>query len=357
MSLFGSVKVSNKAGWTKVFTLEKSILMIGGDSSNDIILPDQDGQSSVPVFMQLICQGGSYNAIRAINLRNTAIPRFNLNTLLSNPILPMQTIELNEGDQLSMGGYTLVFSLAGQGFRFFQRSEDLGAEVILPGLDLEANSILRGQITLTNFSRQIHTQFDLSIQGLPPQAYQIDPIPLLHAGGTETLALYFFHLGQEPPAGPCPVQIRVAAPEAFPGQSVQISFDLNVAPVTAYAASFGEAPSLPSLSANQEHFQALAASSQRRWERSVSAEQERLVPEKEPPAKAESSPESPLESVTPPASLAYEAGGEPYSRSSRQTVRSRRKAIPDLRNVRVLRAEAEEEPDLPKTLPESEEAE
>jgi hypothetical protein len=245
MSYFGNIKVTDKAGWSRVFALEKAITLIGNDPVNDIILPAGAETTTAPVSLQLICEAESPTRIKAINLRHNIIPRFNLNSLRSNPIMPQQSSDLVEGDQLTLGSYQLVFSLIGQGFRLAERSEHLGVELLLPTLDLSPEWPLEGEIRLTNFSQQVHLQLDVDIEGLPRECYRIDPAPLLHAGGSEMLTVRFIHRGSQPPMGVCQVKLRAAAPHAFVLETVTIPFALNVKPLAAFQASFGELGAIP----------------------------------------------------------------------------------------------------------------
>lgn len=357
MSYFGNIKVTDKAGWSRVFALEKAIILIGNDPVSDIILPAGAETTTAPVSLQLICEAQSPTRIKAINLRHNIIPRFNLNSLRSNPILPQQTTELVEGDQLTLGSYLLVFSLTGQGFRLAQRSEQLGVELLLPSLDLSHDAVLDGEIRLTNFSQQVHLQLDLDIVGLPHECYRIDPAPLLHAGGSETLSVRFIHRGSQPPVGVCQITLKAAAPHAFVLESVSIPFTLNVKPVVAFEASFGElgTPPEPQLAVGPKRPRVYAA---------PAAEKPAVAPSMgnskgsiEPPtqdtigrvvsdAAASFAPQTPLEQ---PQEADWQVPISP--RPSRKAS----KAVPDLKNVRVLR----DDPTLAEAAevrPESEEA-
>ena len=356
MSYFGNIKVIDKAGWSRVFALDKAIILIGNDPVSDILLPAGPEITTTPVSLQLICEGQSPTRIKAINLRHNIIPRFNLNSLRSNPILPQQSTELVEGDQLTIGSYLLVFSLTGQGFRLAQRSEHLGVELLLPALDLCPDASLDGEIRLTNFSQQVHLQLDLDIEGLPRECYRIDPAPLLHAGGSETLSVRFFHRGSQPPMGACQAILKAAAPHAFVLETVTIPFSLNVKPLAAFQASFGElsAPPEPQFESNPQRprvyampsgekpFATPMGASKNTIELPTQAEIGRVVVE---PAAA-FAPQTPLDQ---PQEADWQTAASP------RPIRKASKITPDLRNVRVLR----DDPTLAEAVnasPESEEA-
>lgn len=354
MSYFGNIKVTDKAGWSRVFALEKAITLIGNDPVNDIILPAGAETTTAPVSLQLICEAQSPSRIKAINLRHNIIPRFNLNSLRSNPILPQQSTDLVEGDQLTLGSYQLVFSLIGQGFRLAERSEHLGVELLLPTLDLSPELPLEGEIRLTNFSQQVHLQLDLDIEGLPRECYRIDPAPLLHAGGSEMLTVRFIHRGSQPPMGVCQVKLRAAAPRAFVLESVTIPFALNVKAVAAFQASFGELgavpePQIESLPQRPRVYTlpvaerpatpartALDGSVEQTGQETVGRVVREVMSEVAPQAATELPPEADWQASAPP---------RPTRKASKPT--------PDLRNVRVLR----EDPNLAEAADESPESE
>ncbi len=357
MSYFGSIKVTDKAGWSRVFALEKAIILIGNDPVSDILLPAAPELITSPVSLQLICEGQSPTRIKAINLRHNIIPRFNLNSLRSNPILPQQSTELVEGDQLTIGSYLLAFSLTGQGFRLAQRSEHLGVELLLPALDLCPEASLDGEIRLTNFSQQVHLQLDLGIEGLPRECYYIEPAPLLHAGGSETLSVRFFHRGSQPLMGACQATLRAAAPHAFVLESVAIPFTLNVKPLAAFQAGFGElcAPPEPQFDSSPQRPRVYTVppiekpvaaapfgASNNTFELPTQDEIGRVVSE-------ETAAFAPQEPPLQPQEADLQAAAAP------RPIRKASKAAPNLKNVRILR----DDPTLVEAAegsPESEEA-
>ncbi len=353
MSYFGNIKVTDKAGWSRVFALEKAIILIGNDPISDIVLPAGVETTTAPVSLQLICEAQSPSRIKAINLRHNIIPRFNLNSLRSNPILPQQSTELVEGDQLTLGSYLLVFSLLGQGFRLAERSEHLGVELLLPTLDLTPEMPLEGEIRLTNFSQQVHLQLDLDILGLPRECYRIDPAPLLHAGGSETLSIRFLHRGSQPPMGVCQVKLKAAAPPAFVLESVTIPFALNVKPVAAFQAGFGELGSVPEPQSDaipqRPRVYALPLP-EKSAPAATTTDSPTELPDQISVGRVVREPVNELLSQQPQEQtekVDWQASAPP--RPNRKTI----KATPDLKNVRVLR----DDPSLAEAADESPESE
>jgi hypothetical protein len=231
MSYYGSIKVSDHAGWNKIFQLEKAIVMIGSASYNDIVLTDDHGSGVAPIHLQVISSAMPGAGLKVINLKNTPVTRVSAKASQNSLIYPNRAAELEDGDQIILGDYSLSFSLLQTGVSISKRSDHIGLEMDLPSLKLRKDGKLAGLVRLTNFSDQSYSQFELDLEGLPPECYQIAPAPLLYPGGTEQLAIRFFHRITQPQAGKCPFRLRVFSPGTYPTEEVTISAVLDVEPV------------------------------------------------------------------------------------------------------------------------------
>lgn len=238
MTYHGNITVLNKTGWSKLFNLEKSLVMVGSDSLNDIVLSDEIGSGVAPMHFQLICEQNPEPILRILNLRNTPITRVNLLSFRNAPIQPQKMTQLFEGDQLTLGSYTLTISLVSYGFIKVERSENLGMELKLPHLNLRQNEVISGKVKLTNFSQQKYSQFNVDLIGLPIDCYQIDPVPMLYPGASEELAIHIFHRNNQPPAGECAIQLLLTASQSFPTELVTIDAVLHVEPVFSFSSGF-----------------------------------------------------------------------------------------------------------------------
>ncbi len=231
MAYYGSVKISDRDGWVKSYSLEKALLMVGSGAMNDIILADERSSGVAPLHIQVFRPQAEQGAVRVVNLAKTGVP-FRRSSGESGSLPPGSSIMLASGDAVSLGDYALQFTLQAQpGIVRTARSAHLGLKLELPGLDLPAGGRLAGQLTVTNFGDQGRCQFELELDGLPVGCYQIDPAPLLFPRAEEHLQIRFLHRGSRPPAGPQTFTLRACAPAAYPAETVAICESLIVSPV------------------------------------------------------------------------------------------------------------------------------
>lgn len=232
MPYYGSIQVQDRYGWTKTFRLEKALVMVGSAPVNDIVLPSEHGDGVLPVHLQLFHPQPDLVEVRAVNLTNSVIPLTRVNPSAAAGISANAYQNLESGDALQVGQFTLALSLqSGEGFSRSERSEHLGLKLELPTPILRAEKQLEGLLTINNFGLQKRCQFEIDLEGLPSDCYQIDPAPLLYPNGEEQLRIRFFHRGTRPGAGTGPVTLRMTAAGAYPTEEVVLSFNLEVAPV------------------------------------------------------------------------------------------------------------------------------
>lgn len=231
MSYYGSIVICDRTGWSKTYSLKKALTMIGSAQFNDIVLPEEHGSGVAPLQMQVIGSDSPDKSLKVINLVNSAVPRVNTGTSASSFIPPNHSVKLEDGDQLTVGEFSLTFSLNHTGVSYSKRSEHIGVDFELPSLRLRSDGKLAGLLSLTNLGDQNHSQFELDLEGLPADCYQIDPAPVLYPGAREKLAIRFFHKTTRPLAGQCPFTLRVFSPDSYPAEEVQINAVLDVEPV------------------------------------------------------------------------------------------------------------------------------
>jgi hypothetical protein len=240
MGYYGSIKVSDRTGWTRTFLLEKALETIGNASMNDIVLSDDHGSGVAPIHLQVVSTSLQQKSLKIINLMNAAVPCKKASTLESFQILPNRAADLEDNDQIYLGDFLLTLFLTELGISISKRSNHIGLDLELPRQTLQVDSKLIGQICVTNFGDQKQCQFEFELDGLPQDCYQIDPAPLLYPGGKERLAIRFFHRYTQPPAGTCPISLRVFSPAAYPSEEVVISFSLVVDPIYKYSVEIEE---------------------------------------------------------------------------------------------------------------------
>jgi hypothetical protein len=235
MSFNGTIHVIDKTGWSKTFPLEKALTMIGSAAFNDIVLTEDHGSGVAAVHLQLISSQAGKRSFRLINLVNEPLAMV-LSNARGDLIVPAKgSRELQDGDAIQLGDFKITFYLqAVNGISIEKRSENIGLLFEMPGITVKEGRILTGLLTVKNYGQEKRSQFEVDLEGLPSDCYQIDPAPLLYPGGEEKLQIRFFHQGIRPTAGDCPIQLRVTAVSAYPTEEVLLPLVLSIEPVYRY---------------------------------------------------------------------------------------------------------------------------
>jgi hypothetical protein len=235
MAYFGSIEITDAAGWRKIFQVEKARLMVGSADFNDLVLPEEHGSGVYPAHMQLFFTPGNPSKLRMVSLADTAmIAHRHLSE--GDIVIPARGAhQIQNGDSLIVGDYLLNFHLHAQpGITHEARSEHLIMVLELPRLELRTEDSLVGRLQVVNHGELANCQFEFDLEGLDDDCYAIDPAPLLFPGSCEFLKIRFFHRGSFPPAGPCPFTLRAYAPTSYPTEEISISETLFVQPVYQY---------------------------------------------------------------------------------------------------------------------------
>src|SRR5260221_12387837 len=96
------IEVTDKAGWTKEFSLQKTIAYIGADPRNDIVLDPDRGTGVSPRHLQLIAVA---NGFRLINMGDTEV---RLGANAERVVAPRAFLEISAGDRAQVGDLILV---------------------------------------------------------------------------------------------------------------------------------------------------------------------------------------------------------------------------------------------------------
>lgn len=235
MSYNGTIHVIDKTGWSKTFPLEKALTMIGSAAFNDIVLSEDHGSGVASVHLQLISTQTERRGFRLVNLVNETLSMV-LSNARGNVIIPAKgSRELMDGDAIQLGEFKITFYLQTvNGISIEKRSQNIGLQLEMPGITLKEGKTLTGLLTVKNYGQEKRCQFEVDLEGLPSDCYQIDPAPLLFASGEEKLQIRFFHQGIRPAAGDCPIQLRVTAVSAYPTEEVLLPLVLSIDPVYRY---------------------------------------------------------------------------------------------------------------------------
>jgi hypothetical protein len=222
------VEVINRQGWRKEFVIEKPMIQIGRDARNDIVLDDGLENDLAPRHAQVLPSAVSSQGLRLVNLSDAEIVVAPKSAGGSKPevvVGPRSSAELGNGDQVKMGGFTLIF-YGGE-----QRSEMVQLSLDLAGDELAPDRPLPGVLTIRHVGNKAAVQFKIEVEGLEADAYEIGPGPVLFPSAEKQIAFRLLHPKRAyPPAGAHRVTFHVSAPEAYPGERASISGDIRVAP-------------------------------------------------------------------------------------------------------------------------------
>ncbi len=232
MSNYGTINVKDQKGWSKSFPLDKALTLIGSAPLNDIVLSNEYGGGVASVHLQLISAKTGVNRFRLVNLVNDPIVIKLAHARGVDQIKSKGSHFLEDGDSITVGDFQLTFYLqSDNGIRIEKKSQNIGLRLEMPSINLRSNSKLTGLLTVTNYGPDKRCQFEVDIDGLPSDCYQIDPAPLLYPGGEEKLEIRFFHQLIRPQSGECPIQIHAYATNAYPTEEVIIPIVLDIEPV------------------------------------------------------------------------------------------------------------------------------
>lgn len=222
------VQITDREGWTKVISLEKTILHIGADPYNDLVLDRARGGGVASRHAQLIFTPGA--GYQMVNLGDTPI--------ITGPadydtLPPHSSMQILNGKDVTIGDFILVFHLEGglSGGLGPQQSQAIGLRLSLPRDFLIPDKPLEGAITVTNLGEKPGVQFKIEVEGIHPDTYDIGAAPVLFPNVSKAVPIRFRHQGRNAPqAGEYHLQIYASAQEAYPGEIATVTQTLHVAP-------------------------------------------------------------------------------------------------------------------------------
>jgi hypothetical protein len=234
MNQYSKLEVVDKDGWRNEFRLEKTIVHIGSDPRNDIVLERGRGGNVAPLHAQLIlsasqrASAGKASGCQLVNLGDTDIL---LGLSADQTLPPRAVISLTHGAAFKLGEFTLIFQGDESPSDIVTSSDQrVGLSISLPRTQLEPNRTLEGVITVSNLGDRGGVQIELDLEGLEPDCYDLEPGPILSSGAEREVFFRLHHRGLMPPAGDCPITIRATAPHAYPGDEVIVSQVIQVLP-------------------------------------------------------------------------------------------------------------------------------
>jgi hypothetical protein len=281
------IEVTDRDGWRKEFSLQKTISYIGGDARNDIVLDTSRGAGASPRHLQLISTG---SAIRLVNIGSAEISITlpgEASVAAGRAVGPMSSADIMNGSLIKLGDFMLRLRLpevapaaapvlpqavgaAAVAAAFAPRAappvadvsaaptvthpavpfpevapvasaaaanpdagigDAIGLRIQLVQTVLGPDRPLEGSVVVRNAGTRPGAQFKLEILGLEAGSYEIGAGPILFPNAEKEVAFKLFHTkGPRPPAGELRVLIRATAPDAYPGQSAVVSQVVQVMP-------------------------------------------------------------------------------------------------------------------------------
>ena len=224
MNQHNRIEVIDANGWRKEYPLQKPIVHIGSGSRNDIVLEPVHGAGVASLHVQLISSGND-SGCKLVNLADTGI-------LLGEQVLPPRSVaKLTDGAVFKLGSFTLVFR-SGEGVvgSFAGGSKNIGLSIYMSQIRLMPDQSLWGTVTVNNRGDRSGVQFDVNLEGIDSDCYDIEPGPLLSAGAEKEVQFRLYHRGIKPPAGERTITIHVSAPTAYPTDKATVTQTIYVFP-------------------------------------------------------------------------------------------------------------------------------
>jgi hypothetical protein len=226
------LEVIDRGGWQKELSLERTIVHIGSDPRSDIVLEPARGGGVAPLHAQLIAANSGLG-YQLVNLGDTDI----LLGSSGDQVLPPRSVtRLADGMVFKLGEFTLIFHCGdegpSQGFAGAAGdSRYIGLKMSLPQTRLGPKRSLEGQVTVSNIGDRSGAQFNLELEGMEPDCFDIEPGPILAAGAMKEVTFRLYHRGNKPMAGDRRIVIRAAAPHAYPGEEMTVSQTIEILPL------------------------------------------------------------------------------------------------------------------------------
>jgi predicted component of type VI protein secretion system len=216
--------ISEQNGWKKPIRIEKAITRLGSAPASDIQL---NGPHIAPVHLQVYYLADSPMNSRVFNLGSAVNIRVGDR---HHTLSTLETFHIKNGSELELGDYRIQFRLP-LSTTTLQKTTSLQASLRFPEPTLLPNQSATAWLTIKNTGVQGSCQVDIGLSGLPEDCMQVDPAPLLYAGGQEDVRIQLFHRQLYPAAGFQDLTIMVSACDSYPGEEVVINQGIYVTPV------------------------------------------------------------------------------------------------------------------------------
>jgi hypothetical protein len=197
---------------------------VNSSALNDVQIPSAQ---IAPNQLQILYSPDLPSSCRLINLSGDLLLYRNE---IENAVSVFQTVDIFDGDEIVFNDYRLVFHLP-LASASVQKTRSIEASLVFPEAVLRPDSTLIGNLKVKNAGNQQGVQFQVNLEGLPVDCYQIDPIPLMYPGAEEEVQVRLFHRTLSPSAGLRELLVTVSAPADYQGEVLIIRQGLYVSPV------------------------------------------------------------------------------------------------------------------------------
>jgi hypothetical protein len=218
------LKVIEENGWSKQVSLSKAITLIGSAANCDVQL---NSRTIAPVQLQLLSASDLSTGCRLVNLSG---PITFLTNGVPQTIAQFGSCDVHHQDELKLGEFRIVFELP-LTIEQVEKTSSMEASLSFSNAVLRSEFVLEGKLVVKNLGKHPETQFQVELQGLPVDCFQIDPIPLLYPGALEEIRLRLFHHSQYPEAGLHTIFVIVTAANSYPGEELVLEQRIYVSPV------------------------------------------------------------------------------------------------------------------------------
>ncbi len=219
--------IVDQGGWKKPVKLVRSVTRIGSASSNDIQI---DSPAISPFQLQVIYANETPSACRVLNLGMPLTVRTNTG---ERAVAAYESVDVSDGDELLLDTYRIVFRMPVSS-GVLSSSAHIAVNLQMDEAVLRPHVAAVGRLVITNTGTRPASQFQVTVSGLPPECFRIDPIPLLYPGAQEEVRIQFLHRVHTPPAGVLQVTLAVSASAGYPGEQVVLRQGLFVMPVVTH---------------------------------------------------------------------------------------------------------------------------
>lgn len=216
--------IVEKNGWSKPVHIDQAITHIGSAPSNAIQL---QSVNIAPVHIQILYSSNLASSCKVVNLAHQVIVKVGYET---RQLPTYAAVDIRDGDEILLGDHSIKFRLP-LSADVMQSAKMIHATLSFTDAVLKPEFVTMGVLTIKNAGEHSACQFQVELNGLPTDCFQIDPIPLMYAGAQEEVCMRIFHKLSYPLAGLQTIILKITAPESYPGEELILRQGIYVAPV------------------------------------------------------------------------------------------------------------------------------